>query len=224
MDESISKRGTFSLRTLLLLVVIACLAIGLYVVGSRLSDANRELSTRRTEAGVFAVDDRSKVHALAVDTGEPNTWRWRLFIPQGQKYSWNISASDIPKDDVPSQAGASGYSNEEYWDRDNEVMVTAKLRQLDGGDWQMSVDSLIADSPSQMHGATLQIPQEKLRWMTEVTSTDGRVAGERGVRVFEAKEPLILLQRRAGELQPDGSYQPSKKPMPGFMIWLKEEP
>jgi hypothetical protein len=223
MNESVSKRGTFGLRTLLLLVVIACLAIGLYVVGSRLSDANRELRTRRTEAGVLTVDDRSKVHAIAVDTGEPNTWRWRLFIPQGRKYSWNISAEDIPKDDVPSRAGAKGYSNEEYWSRDNEVVVTAKLRQLDGGDWQMSVDSLIADSPSQMHGATLQIPQEKLRWMAEISSTDGRVAGERGVRVFEEKEPLILLQRRPCEQQPDGTYQPSEKPMPGFMIWLKEE-
>lgn len=58
--------------------------------------------------------------------------------------------------------------------------------------------------------------------MTTVSSTDGRVIGSRGTAVEEADGPIILLQRRACEKQPDGSYQPSDKPMPEFMVWLSK--
>jgi hypothetical protein len=223
MAEFKPSSAKYSLRTLLVVVAMACFAIGSYVIGTRLSEAERELRTLRNETGNLTVDDRSKVHVIALDSDEQNSWRWRMFVPKGRKYSLNISAESIPKDDVPPQAQMAGYSNEPYWERENEVLVTAKLRQLDDGNWRLSVSPRIGDSKNQMAGAALQIPKEKLQWMTEVSATDGRVAGSNGVKIFKASEPIILLQRRPCERQPDGSYQPSPNPMPGFMIWLKEE-
>jgi hypothetical protein len=74
-----------------------------------------------------------------------------------------------------------------------------------------------------MAGTALKIPDEKLQWNTEGASTDGRVAGSHGMTICDPQGPIILLQRRPLEEQPDGSYGPSPNPMPGFMIWLRKE-
>ena len=225
MTDPIPPRARFSLRTLLILIGLLCFAIGSYVIARKLSDADRELRKLRNEAGVLSVDDPTKIQVIAVDVDEPNTWRWRMFIPKGHRYSWNIAAEQIPRDQPPKRAGMSGFSNEPYWERDNEVLVTAKLRQEDDGSWRLSVDPRIGDSKNQMAGASLKIPKEKIEWMTDgrASSTDGRVVGGKGVQVIDPKGPIILLQRRPTERQPDGSDQPSPNPMPGYMIWLNED-
>jgi hypothetical protein len=225
MSEPAPPRAKYSLRTLFILVAVICFAVGSYVIGRRLANAEREVRKMQREAGVLTIDDRTKVHVVAVDVDDPNTWRWRLFIPKGHKYSWNIAAEKIPKDHPPQQAGISGFSNEPYWERDNEVLVMARLRQGEDGNWRFTVDPRIGDSKDQMAGAALQIPNEKMKWMTDGrgSSTDGRVVGRRGTEAFEPEGPIILLQRRPTERQPGGSHQPSPNPMPGFMIWLNEE-
>jgi hypothetical protein len=225
MTEQIEARAKFSLRTLLIVVALVCFAIGTYVVGTRLANAEREVRKLRNESGFLTIDDRSKVHVIALGVDEANTWRWRLFIPKGHQYSWNIAAEKIPKNDVPEKAEIRGISNEAYWEQDNEVLVTARLRQGEDKNWRLSVESRIGDSKNQMSGAALQIAKEKMQWMIDgrASSTDGRVTGDRGVAVFDPKGPIILLQRRPTERQPDGSYLPSPNPMPGYMVWLKEE-
>ena len=111
-------------------------------------------------------------------------------------------------------------SNEPYWDTENEVLVTARLRQQEDGDWTLAVSSKIGDSKNQMAGATLKIPADKIQWMSTVPSTDGQVIGSKGTAVRNPDGPIILLQRRACEKQPNGSYQPSQSTAPGFMLWL----
>jgi hypothetical protein len=214
-------RATYSLRTLLIVVAALCFGIGAYLVGRRLREAERELRALRTETGRLTVDDRSKVHVITVPVDEPNTWRWRLFIPKGRQYSWNLAAERIPARGVPQAAIKAG-SNEPYWERDNEALVTARLRP-EGDHWRLSVESKIGDSQWQMSGGALKIPAEKLAWNTEGASTDGQVAGSAGVQILEPSGPIILLKRRPLALLPDGTYGPSPDPMPGFMIWLAEE-
>ena len=74
-----------------------------------------------------------------------------------------------------------------------------------------------------MSGGSLNIPAEQLAWNTEGASTDGRVAGSRGTKLYEPGRAIILLQRRPVARLPDGTYGPSPDPMPGFMIWLQPE-
>src|SRR5947207_2111935 len=216
-------RARYSLGTLLILVAVVGVLVGSFVVGTRLRRAERELQVLRDETGRLTIGDRSQVHVINVNVDEPNTWRWRLFIPKGQKYSWNLAAKDIPQLDVPQQAGVKAVSNEPYWERDNEVLVTATLRRQDDTHWRLSVESRIGDSKNQMSGGSLEIPAENLAWNTEGASTDGRVAGSRGTKLYEPRRAIILLQRRPVARQPDGSSKPSPDPMPGFMIWLQPE-
>ncbi len=221
-------RVRYSLGTLLILMAVVGVIVGSYVVGTRLKQAERELKALRDETGWLAISDRSQVHVINVPVAdiagdERNTWRWRLFIPKGHKYSWNLAAEEIPQLEVPQKAGVKVISNEPYWERDNEVLVTATLRRQDDAHWRLTIESRIGDSKNQMGAVSLTIPGEKLAWNTEGASTDGRVAGSRGTKLYDPSRPIILLQRRPLARQPDGSSKPSPDPMPGFMIWLQPE-
>jgi len=223
MDQPPSKfRVRFSLLTLLLASATICLAVSHWHTSRQLATARAQLRQLRDELGYVSIEDKSKFHAVALESGEPNTWQWRLFVPKGVRYQWKIACEDIPQDSPPSRAGVTAGSNEPYWDADNEVLVTARLREADEGNWTLSVTSKIGDSKHQMSGATLKIPREKIEWMSTVSATDGRVIGSHGTDVRAADGPIILLQRRACEKQPNGSYQPSAGPRPGFMVWLSK--
>ena len=100
--------------------------------------------------------------------------------------------------------------------------MTARLREADDENWTLSVTSKIGDSKNQMFGATLKIPRDKIQWMSTVSSTDGRVIGSRGTVVRDPDGPIIVLQRRPIEKQPNGEYKPSDGSIPGFIVWLSK--
>src|SRR5437868_3369152 len=87
-----TTRWRFSLQTLLLLVAIICLAVPLILQSLRLRDAEAELSKLRDETGRLTVKDRTRVHVMLVGgSNDPLSWKWRLFIPKGVRYGWNIA-------------------------------------------------------------------------------------------------------------------------------------
>jgi len=113
-SEPTPNRFRFSLRTIFIVLFVLCVALGYYLTSARMQNAEKELAVLRKEAGHLIVKDRKQFQAVAVDTDKPDTWRWRLFIPQGHQYSWNIACEDIPHNEVPQRAGATGVSNEPY--------------------------------------------------------------------------------------------------------------
>jgi hypothetical protein len=216
------SRWKFSLRTLLLIVCIVCLAIPLVLQSLKLSRAETELRQLRDQLGYLSVDDHSKVHVIAVDMNEPDTWRWRMFLPQGARYTWCLGYADIPAKGVPKPK-ISSTSAEPYSETEAEVVVTAMLRQLDDGNWSLSVSSSIGGQRDQMGGARVTIPAEEMRRFREVSSYEGLTRGNRGTELLDPKGPIVLLKWRTTERQPDGSHQPSANPMSGYMIWLERE-
>ena len=154
-------------------------------------------------------------------TDEPETWKWRLFLPKGHRYGWRGAASQIPRNTVPRETWG-GDSNAPYWEQDNEALVTVKLNKKDDGSAHLTVDSRIATGPNQMSGMQMPISADELAWMREAFCVDGRLLGEYETAVVDPEGPIILLQRRACELQPDGNYRPSENPRPGFMVWLEK--
>jgi hypothetical protein len=186
----------------------------------KLRQAEAELRQLRNLTGQLTVDDPTKVHVIAVEMDEPNTWRWKMFLPKGVRYTWCLGYGDIPAQGVP-QPKIESSSNEEYSQTQAEVLIDARLRQMDDGRWSFKVSSKIGDRKDQMNGTRLIIPDQDMRWTREVPSTQGSVLGSRGTVALDPAGPIVLLMRRTNEKQPDGMFQPSANPMPGYIIWLK---
>jgi hypothetical protein len=213
---------TFSLLGLLLLVLVVAVIIGYVVNAGRLHKAEQELRALRQETGHLTIDDHTKFHAVTVPDDDPNTWRWRIFLPKGHRYAWRIATKDIPQNSVPNKGvGIAGITNAPYWETDNEVLVTATLRKTEEGDWRLAVTPVMGQGKYQFYGCSVTIPKEELAWMFEV-STDGQVLGENGTVARDPDGPFIFVQRRPLKKQPDGTFQSSPDPMPGFMIWLEK--
>jgi hypothetical protein len=59
----------------------------------------QEVQQLRTELGFLVIGDPGKVHAIrgrSIEHVEPNTWRWRLYLPQGSQYSLNVFSGHLP--------------------------------------------------------------------------------------------------------------------------------
>jgi hypothetical protein len=168
------------------------------------------------------VGDPKLIHAIALDSDNPRTWQWRLFIPKGNRYAWKLASGEIPRDGVPARSRV-GISNEPYWENDNEVLVTATLRRESESTWRFSVRSRIGGNKNQMGEADLEIPAEELQWMDKADCTDGRRLGDHGTEALDPRGPIILLQHRLCERLSDGSARPSKGAAPGFILWLEKQ-
>ena len=215
------SRVRFSLRAFFVVTTIACAALYHWHISSRLRTAEAELRQLRAETGRLTIDDESKVHAIAVETAEPNTWRWRLFIPKGHRYSWNVGYRDIPMDGAPSTPGVAGFSNEPYWDRANEVIVDARLAQAELGEWTFSVQPRIGDSSNQMTGASIEIPAAEMSAINENSSFQVGILGDDQTEILDPAVPIVLYTKRPMKRSADGSRGFNDDPTLGLSIWLE---
>jgi hypothetical protein len=221
-DPAPRRRLRFRLLTMILTIAVALLSVSHFYTTIKLRDSTQKVAKLRDELGYIEVEDRTKVHVLALPTTEIDTWRWRLFIPKGARYAWRLASENIPAAGVPID-GTSGISNENYSARDNEVLVTASLHQRPDGSGDLVVTSKIAASRDQMAGASHRIPASDLQWRKTSPGHDGHVLGSNSIAILDPAGPIELLKLRSLEQQPNGDFAPSKKPMPGIAVWLEKQ-
>jgi hypothetical protein len=95
----------FSILTALLLMTI----VGLAIVATRLwrevDPLRAELGRLRDEVGALSIDDPAKPCAIEVRTTSDDTWKWRVWIPEGRAYELHVATENIPKKDIPADQG-----------------------------------------------------------------------------------------------------------------------
>jgi len=99
-------RPRFSLLTLLLLTTIVAMVTALWQQHPRYAPLRDEVRKLRNEVGSLTVDDPTKPHAIEVETGEPNHWRWRVYIPEQGNYRVHCYGDHIPKNGIPKSTGS----------------------------------------------------------------------------------------------------------------------
>ena len=216
-----SHRFRFSLRALFIVTTAAAFLVCYWYTSRRLRESESTVQRLQNETGRLALDDRSVVNVVGVDTNEPDTWRWRLFIPKGHKYMWHATSTNIPFGKIPAQAESSGISNRPYWERDNEVLVTARLSQLPNGNFSLSVTSRIGDSDDQMHGVSLDVPKEHLDWMAASPYQQVDITGKNSAVTFDPSQPFMLFSKRPMTVLPNGDNDFDHGVTEGLAIWLE---
>jgi hypothetical protein len=213
----------FRLGTMLLVLGLALVTVSHVYTSVKLRQANESVKQLREEVGYLDIEDPTKVHVLALETTEPDTWRWRVYIPKGNTYAWRLASENLPRTGLPD-GGTSGISNENYSARDNEMLVTAALHQRPHGIGELVVTSRISGSRDQMSDATHRIAADSFAWRETTPGQERDVLGERTTAILDPAGPIVLLKVRALEKQSDSSFQPSTKPMPGIAVWLEPRP
>jgi hypothetical protein len=230
-DRSIGRRllvslarlpRTISLRTTLLFVAFLGLGIAAVRLSDRADRAEREVRKLRQEAGFLSVDDRKKLHAIALDTTEPGTWRWRVFLPKGHHYQMHAAFGDIPVEGVLPEGTYSGRSGQLTGQSDVEVLITAVLRIEPDRSWRLSTHEKIvgvqAESSSGSKGSQFQPGKP-----SNTGGTESDILGTSGQVTLDSRGPIVLLRYRFLKDSGGGSFRSTKGKTPGFLIWLDHQ-
>lgn len=204
-----TPRFRLSVTNLLLLTVIVATSLTIVVLlqqveplRRQLRQAEDEISQLREEVGELVIADRSKTHAIEVDTGVDTQWKWRVWVPEGSRYDLVFFCRDIPLKGYPA-----------------------------GGDWvtrlppgEHTVEFRLGEvEPSGARIATIRAPRGLKA--TRVAWTFPKWVITRGVgrttRTYATDKPIMLRRHRVSD---EANPNTLSSATDGFMIWLEPAP
>jgi hypothetical protein len=211
-------RFQFALRSLMLFVLIFALILTSVLMYRRMSDAERELVKLRKIAGYYKIEDENLLYAVAIESNDLFSWRWRIYLPAGHKYMWHYYSGNIPTKDVPKSGGSIG--DGAIRTTGEEEIVYLSLRKDLDNHWVLK---LMQESKGAKTSAFFAVPDEVVDLLLKAKVTHSQCIGEGKAESHKLDGPIIFLKHRIGEILPNGlSPIPSDNPMPGIMLWLEE--
>lgn len=218
----------FSLRAFLLtLFVLSLIASNLYV-SWKWRDSRSENDRLREAMGWLKIDDPTRIYVRQVESREPLSWAWRIYLPPGDR-TLKTGVGRIAETGVKVGSGggtsmppAKGRSRTNPPDPlDYEFTLTARIERDQLGNLRLAVST-----PRMGH--TLALMPQDSTWISEknrygISSTRKTkvvAAGSRGqTESFAADDTVVLLRVRA----PDDKQAESGEPCDGVMIWFAPE-
>ncbi len=203
-------RWQFSLRGLLLFVLLVAMGLSLVVSTVRYRQAEAELAEYRREYGILKVEDPKMLYAVALWCPEPCQRRWRVYLPPGRyDLCWattGIRSTGFPKAEQGITTDLTGLG---------EVSVVTYKDSRDGP-WKCRISTLCVSFIRQMP-ASLDAPATEIsgvRWGggPTIVSPDERLVlmrrqvAKAGVSETEAHDGLMLWIRPAAKSSQAGTY------------------
>jgi hypothetical protein len=209
-------RFQFSLRSLLLFFLFFALLLTSIVMYWRLSQSEKELKKLRDIAGYLNIEDKNLFYAIALESIEDWTWRWRVYMPAGHKYYWNVYLGNIPAHGLPS--GSVGSIDGSPRDKENEAIINLSLRKDPENKWLLK---LTTDDKG---GMTIPV-SDKIMNQFRTSVCVSQSIGIKKAESHKLDKPIIVFRYRVEqEKLPDGSWGTAGKDAPGIMVWLKAVP
>jgi hypothetical protein len=216
-----SRRLRFSLRTILLVVVIIALGVAQFTALLRVREVTadnlrlaKENEKLRVEAGYLEVEDPTKVAVLQLPQLDELTWRWKVYLPNGRWHA-RYRLREIPI----KGGGTSRDSGSTVLDGGSEVLVAASVRRGVNGKWQFVTQ--FGESSS----------RNGLGDDHRLVNTDGHSGhhssspGLGKVATFEPTKTIELLRLRTDDVvktAPNSSTtKQAMEPTDGILIWLE---
>jgi hypothetical protein len=218
-DQPHRWRFQFSLRSLLLFFLFFALLLTSIVMYWRLSQSEKEVKKIRDIAGYLKIEDENLFYALALESHEPWTWRWRVYLPAGYKYSWNIAVYNIRASGFPSDNCCSTDGSPRK--KETEAIVILSLRKDPENKWILNLQNQATDAKG---GIAIPISDQIANQFMTSSMSDTQCVGSIKAESHKLDEPIVFLRYRIGEKQPDGSWKITEKDAPGIMVWLQAVP
>jgi hypothetical protein len=195
-------RPRISLVSALLLMTIVALTVVVVLQWREVGPLRAEVRRIRDELGMLVVDDKSKIHVFRVNTRDDLTWRWRIWLPEGQVVKVHVT------DDIASNNGPTSFGTN--WLRDpGEHVVEFRIdkdRQNDR--WE---GTLYGDD-----GSVGGYNQPWVAWKSSSTNSSG--VGTK-TRSYDPGKRIVLIRHVVTESAAAGKPKPATAPS-GFMVWI----
>jgi hypothetical protein len=213
-------RFQFSLRSLLLFILIVALILTSVLMYRRMSEAEQELVKLRKIAGYYKVEDKNLLYAIAIETNELLSWRWRVYLPAGHKYTWHYYSGNIPDyNDMPKSSGNFGDAASRTYGEE-EIIYLALRKDLDNH-WVLI---LMQELNGVKTSAFFPVSEDIVDQIRKARGADWHCIGNGKDESRKLNGPIIFLKYRISEILPTGSSIPSDNRRPGIMLWLEAEP
>jgi hypothetical protein len=156
---------------------------------------------------MLVIDDKSKLHVIRVDTRDELTWKWRIWLPEGQVVKVHVTDDVAPKGDATNIATGSGT----IWLRDaGEHVVEFRIDKDRTNDrWE---GTLYGDD-----GSVGGYDQPWVTWKSTQT-TSGAVGTN--TQSYEPGKRIELIRHIVTESAAAGKPKPTT-PASGFAIWIE---
>jgi hypothetical protein len=214
-DRPNRRRFQYSLRSLLLFVLFFAMAVSCLTMYWKMKNAEEGLSYYRSLAGNLKIDDDKLFYAIALDSKEPNTWRWRVYIPKYSSISWHLDYCTMPPDQsTGSITGESLISNEM-----EEAEIVLSLIEEQGN--KAHIVAYFRSPKSNHKIEDSVIPSVFLQQIEEKMAEMERL-GSRGMETRRPGEEITFLKIRLKNS--NGTKKPAQKPEPGITFTLKLKP
>ena len=207
-------RLRFSLKTLFLSLLFACLVGSNVFTSYRLKQLHEENVAQRKETGRLVVKDPTKLNVVAVPTFEDLTWRWRVHVPPGAGERIRLATQQIP-----GQGHDTGSSLSTTLEA-GDYLLTATVRRNHHGQWALIVGHSGGSNMT-------NINERSAGWLEPQSGASGwstSQAGQNDATVREPGSKLDLLRLRVMVQSPDGtSASNTDKPADGLLIWVEDQ-
>lgn len=212
-DTPPKRRFRFSLLNLLLICTIVVMGL----VIARLAPLRGEVQRLRDEAGYLTIRDRTKIHAIAVETSSPLVWKWKVYLPKSDNWLWaGVCAGKVPAEvDYDRELGRGlGIEMVEA----QEVPVTVKVFRDLSDQWKARLEV--------GGGATYANLSDEQVSTFQLADHSSRTGVGRATVMAENGELLVLIRQtyESTESTNPAEYQGHRGQAEGILVWLQSRP
>jgi hypothetical protein len=200
----------FSLLTALLLMTILGLAIVVAQLWWEVGPLREELVQLRNETGRLTIDDETKLHAIEVRTDEDRTWKWRVWVPEGQRVVAHSQWGNVPRNGVPAFQNTVALEPGEQW-----ITLSAR-RDQESGHWLGSLATKQGNV-----GNIIQPTEHWFDWKQSTATSDG--VSHTTTVAPDDQDVIVLKRYRTAQVDNSNELNKIEGPTAGFIIWLERQ-
>ena len=228
-------RPRLSLLTALLFTALVACGVTIWQLWREVGPLRAENRRMRTAGGRLTIDDPKMAYGISVPTFEDDTWKWRIYLPPGGKFSLNNRSGHLPHssqhpdktawfDAVRKDGVGSSWSGSPF---EGEFMLEARILKESNGWVLVTRSTKLGDGNRTAGGGKTSIYQPSDDWLADLRSrmTSSDVAADQ--KSFEFGQPIMLLhiQRPVITETSGGGYSsiaPSG-PADGVVLWIEQQ-
>jgi hypothetical protein len=204
-----ARRFRFSLLTVLFLFALIACGITIWQLWREIGPQRQQLQQLRNEVGYLTIDDPKQFHAIEVLTNKDYSWRWRIWVPEGQLVSARCAVGNVPRRGFPDKPRSINLEAGEHW-------ITLELQHNPIDDsW-----TYVFATPA-ARTVNTEIDKDQL-WMNWGRSQEGGEGIGFTTATFPHDDSTYLLKRYRVSRFEDPNPNLIDAPTPGFIIWLEQ--